>query len=318
MRILVTGSAGHLGEALVRTLQGTVHEVVGVDILPSPYTDIVGSITDPEVVARAMRGVNAVIHAATLHKPHVATHTMKDFIDTNVTGTLILLEAASAARVKTFVFTSTTSVYGDALVPPAGAPAAWITESVAPVAKNIYGATKIAAENLCQLFHRNQKLPCLILRTSRFFPEIDDDPVQAESYADENIKANEFLYRRVAIDDAVTAHLLALERAPEIGFDRFIISATTPFSFEDLPTLRDDAPGVLQRKVPSYVEEYDKREWAMFPRVDRVYVNARARQRLLWQPKYDFEHILLLLRAGQEVLSPLARSIGIKGYHAKA
>ncbi len=318
MRILVTGSAGHLGEALVRTLQGTVHEVVGVDILPSAYTDIVGSITDPEVVARCMRGVSAVLHAATLHKPHIATHTMKDFIDTNITGTLNLLEAAAAARVKAFVFTSTTSVYGDALVPPAGAPAAWITESVAPVAKNIYGVTKIAAENLCQLFHRNQKLPCLILRTSRFFPEIDDDPVQAESYADENIKANEFLYRRVAIDDAVSAHLLALEHAAEIGFDRFIISATTPFSFEDLLTLRDDAPSVLQRKVPSYAHEYDKREWAMFPRVDRVYVNARARQRLGWQPKYDFEHILLLLRAGQEVLSPLARSIGIKGYHTKS
>ena len=62
----------------------------------------------------------------------------------------ILLEEAVAARVESFVYTSTTSVFGDALVPPQGAPAAWITEEVAPVPKNIYGVTKAAAEDLCE------------------------------------------------------------------------------------------------------------------------------------------------------------------------
>ena len=104
-----------------------------------------------------MAGVEAVLHAATLHKPHVATHSRQEFVDTNVTGTLNLLEEAAAAGVGAFVFTSTTSVFGDALVPPPGAPAAWITEDVVPVPKNIYGVTKVAAEDLCQLFHRNQR-----------------------------------------------------------------------------------------------------------------------------------------------------------------
>ena len=72
-----------------------------------------------------------------------------------------------------------------------GAPAAWITEETIPIPKNIYGVTKVAAEDLCQLFHRDHKLPCLILRTSRFFPEEDDDRNISDNYNDENVKVNE-------------------------------------------------------------------------------------------------------------------------------
>ncbi|HEX4417233.1 MAG TPA: NAD(P)-dependent oxidoreductase [Kofleriaceae bacterium] len=177
--ILVTGSTGHLGEALVRTLRAAGRTVRGVDRLAAPSTDVVGSIADPAVVARCMAGVTAVLHTATLHKPHVATHTRQDFLDTNLTGTLQLLEAAVRAGVRGFIYTSTTSTFGDALSPPPGAPAAWITEDVAPVAKNIYGVTKVAAEDLCALAARNQGLRCLVLRTSRFFPEADDSPARA-------------------------------------------------------------------------------------------------------------------------------------------
>ena len=158
-----------------------------------------------------MKGVTAVLHAATLHKPHVATHSRQDFVDVNVTGTLNLLEEAAAAGVTAFVFTSTTSVFGDALVPPPGEPAAWVTEDVIPVPKNIYGVTKAAAEDLCQLFARNHSLRVIVLRTSRFFPEEDDNRAIREGYADANVKANEFLYRRVDIEDVVSAHLLATE-----------------------------------------------------------------------------------------------------------
>ena len=139
--ILVTGSEAYLGEALLRTLRASARPCRGLDRLASPFTDVVGSIVDPEVVDRAMAGCDQVIHAATLHKPHVATHARQAFVDTNVTGTLNQLEAAVRANVRAFVFTSTTSVFGDALVPPPGAPAAWITEDVVPVAKNIYGVT---------------------------------------------------------------------------------------------------------------------------------------------------------------------------------
>src|SRR5512134_362981 len=126
MKLLITGSSGHLGEALMRTLAGGPHEAVGVDIVPSPFTTVVGSIANRAVVDECMRGIDAVLHTATLHKPHVATHTRQDFVDTNITGTLNLLEASIRNNVRSFVFTSTTSTFGDALTPPPGAPAAWI------------------------------------------------------------------------------------------------------------------------------------------------------------------------------------------------
>src|SRR5579863_6208651 len=141
MRILVTGSAGHLGEALMRTLGDSDHEAVGLDIKSSPFTHRVGSITERDFVKQCMQSVDVVLHTATLHKPHVGSHSRQDFVDTNITGTLNLLEEAVSVDIKSFVFTSTTSVFGHALTPPAGAPAAWITEEVVPAPKNIYGVT---------------------------------------------------------------------------------------------------------------------------------------------------------------------------------
>ncbi|MGH2894018.1 MAG: NAD-dependent epimerase/dehydratase family protein, partial [Solirubrobacteraceae bacterium] len=256
MKILVTGSAGHLGEALVRVLEDLGHDVVGLDVLESEFTRVAGSIADRECVRGAVAGVDAVIHSATLHKPHVGSHGRSDFVDTNITGTLNLLEEAVQAGVSRFLFTSTTSTFGWALTPGPDAPAAWITEDVAPVPRNIYGVTKTAAENLCELVWHDHRLPCLILRTSRFFPEDDDRHDERAAYEDLNLKVNELLYRRVDLHDAVKAHLLALDRAPDIGFGRYIISATTPFGAGDLAALRRNTPAVVRRLYPDFEEIY--------------------------------------------------------------
>ncbi|WP_137815924.1 NAD-dependent epimerase/dehydratase family protein [Gandjariella thermophila] len=314
-KVLVTGSSGHLGEALVRVLRDRGHEVVGLDVLDSPYTTVVGSIADRSVVRRCLAGVGTVLHAATLHKPHVVSHDRQAFVDTNVTGTLTLLEEAAAAGVGGFVFTSTTSAFGHALSPPPGAPAAWITEDVAGVPKNVYGVTKTAAEDLCQLVHADHGLPVVVLRTSRFFPEPDDSDDVRAAYADANVKANEYLYRRVDIADVASAHLLAMSAAPALGFARYVISATTPFTRDDLTALGEDAPAVVRRLFPAYEAEYARRGWRMFPRIDRVYVNARARAELGWAPRYDFRYVLDCLAADEDPRSPLARAVGTKGYH---
>jgi UDP-glucose 4-epimerase len=315
MRVLVTGSSGHLGEALVRMLGAEGIEVVGLDVLESPHTSAVGSIADRAFVRRGMAGVDAVLHAATLHKPHVGSHTRQDFVDTNITGTLNLLEEAVEAGVKSFVFTSTTSAFGRALFPGPGEPAAWIDEHVTPVPRNIYGATKTAAEDLCELVHRDHGLPCLILRTSRFFPESDDRDDVRNGYPDANIKVNELLYRRGDIEDMASAHRLALDRAGEIGFGRYIVTATTPFTRDDLAELRADAPAVVRRIFPDYEAIYAERGWSMFPSIDRVYDNTRARKELGWAPRFDFRHALDLVAAGEEPRSDLAVTVGMKGYH---
>jgi nucleoside-diphosphate-sugar epimerase len=319
LRVLITGSAGHLGEALMRAFGAEPDlELVGLDVLPSPWSTVVGSVVNRDLVRRCVQGVDAVIHAATLHKPHVGSHGRGDFVDTNVTGTLNLLEEAVAAGAGRFVFTSSTTTFGRALSPPPGAPAAWITEDVVPVPKNIYGATKVAAEDLCELVHRDHGLPCVVLRTSRFFPEADDRDDVRSAYDDLNVKVNELLYRRADVADVVSAHRLALARAPEIGFARLIVSATTPFAPDDLAALGADAPAVVRALLPAYEAIYAERGWRMFPRLDRVYVNERARDVLGWTPRHDFAAALDRLAAGEDPRSPLAVAVGAKGYHAES
>jgi nucleoside-diphosphate-sugar epimerase len=260
--------------------------------------------------------VGAVLHAATLHKPHIGSHGRQAFVDTNVSGTLTLLEEAVAAGVGSFVFTSSTSVFGRALTPLPGGPATWITEDVTPVPRNIYGVTKAAAEDLCEIIARDHGLPVVVLRVARFFPEDDDRDEVRSAYDGANVKANEYLYRRVDIQDVADAHLLAMAGAPAIGFGRYIISATTPFTPADRAGLGRDAPAVVRRLFPDADAEYARRGWTMFGVIDRVYVNERARAALGWRPRYDFRTVLDRLKAGQDPRSPLAQAVGAKGYHA--
>jgi len=75
----------------VRMLRSLGREVVGVDLRDGPFTSRIGSIADRTFARETLQGVDAVLHAATLHKPHVATHSRNEFVETNVVGTLNLL-----------------------------------------------------------------------------------------------------------------------------------------------------------------------------------------------------------------------------------
>ncbi len=304
-----------MGEALVRTLRRTNDQPVGLDIKPSEFTDCVGSITNRDFVHNCVSSVDVVVHTATLHKPHIGTHSRQEFVDTNVSGTLNLLEEAVANSCQSFILTSTTSTFGHAMRPAEDGPAVWVTENLRPKPKNIYGVTKMAAEDLCYLFHKNAGLPTMILKTSRFFPEEDDDRAKRHGFDDANLKVSELLFRRADIEDMVTAHQSAISKASDIGFDRFIISATTPFQRSDIKQLMVDAPSVVERRVPDYVDEYAKNNWRMFPTIDRVYDNSHAREILGWEPKYNFERVINRLRNGEDYRSKLARQVGAKGYH---
>jgi UDP-glucose 4-epimerase len=191
----------------------------------------------------------------------------------------------------------------------------WVDETLAPQVRNIYGATKIAAEDLCALMHKLTKLPVVVLRTSRFFPEDDDDPAAVAARTQPNIQANEFLYRRVDLEDVVAAHRCALDAAPRLGFGRYIVSATTPFTREDVAELGRDLPAVLTRRVPGWQAVYARLGWTVPGAIDRVYDNAAARAALGWRPAVDFAAVLKRLAATGDLRSALARDIGIKGYH---
>ena len=297
MNVLLTGSSGWLGRFLAPLLRAHGHAVIGLDVAPGADTDIVGSVADRALIDRtfAAHAIDAVIHAGALHQPDIARYPRQAFIDVNVAGTLNLLEAAVAARCSRFLFTSTTSLMISAAIRAgAGEDAAWIDENLSPLEpRNIYGVTKLAAERICRLIHQEHKLPILILRTSRFFPEEDDTH---RALSGENMKANELLHRRLTVEDAAEAHRIALERAPDIGFGTFILSAPTPFARADVAALKRDAESVITRYFPDAPELYARRGWQLPASIDRVYDAGAAERSLGFRCRDDFSGMLAALR----------------------
>ena len=319
--VLVTGSAGHLGTALMLTLPSLGFNPLGIDILPSRTTTIVGSVSDRAFIASIFSSnpIKHILHTATLHKPHICSHSKEDFISTNILGTLVLLEESSKliAQIQSFIFFSTTSTFGSALNPKPGSPAAWIDESVTPVPKNIYGVTKVAAEDMCALVQKESKLPVLVLRTSRFFPEEDDDEDRRAAMGDENLKVLELAYRRCDIEDIVGASVCAMKKARELQWGKYIISAPPPFNSDarTLDALDWDPAVVLNRIFPELDDLFKKKGWKHLERIDRVYDSSKAIRELGWEPRFTFEKTVERLLSGKAWRSELTARVGKKGYH---
>jgi nucleoside-diphosphate-sugar epimerase len=272
MRFLITGSSGQLGTAIAAALAPN-HDVIGLDRTPGPQTTHLGSVADGDLIARLLRQGDVVIHAASLHARHLGTATKHDFVETNVTGTLTLLEAAAAARVARVVYTSTTSLYGHALVPTDRA--VWVTEDLPPQPRDIYDLTKIAAEHLCRLFHDETRIPAICLRVGRFFPE---PPDRLAAYR---------LYRGLDVRDAAAAHLLAAT-VDGVGFGTYNIAARTPFVEPDTPTLLRDAPSVIRHYHPTAPAAFARHGWVLPTSIDRVYTIDRAARDLGYTPQHNF------------------------------
>lgn len=290
----MTGSSGWLGQHLAPRLRRDNHHVVGLDVVDGATTDVVGSVADRPLLARVMddHRIDAIAHCGALHKPDIVRYPRQSFIDVNITGTMNLLEEAVARDIKRVVVTSTTSLMISKEIRAWRATGAkeaiWLDESTGPLKpRNIYGVSKLAAEHLCRLFHELHGLPVLLLRTSRFFPEDDDMAHTIEQNA-ENTKTNELLYRRLTVADAAEAHVVALDRAPELGFDTFIVSAMPPFSRDDAAELMTNAPAVVERSFPHYRAIYDRLGWTMFDSIDRIYDPSHAAKRLGFVCRTDF------------------------------
>lgn len=298
MRLLLTGSSGWLGRHLAPLLAENGYTVTGLDVVPGPHTQVVGSVANRALIDRTMaeHGIEAVIHGGALHKPDIARYPRQAFVDVNVTGTLNLIEAAVAAGNDRFLFTSTTSLMVRADVREgAGAEGAWwMDEDFGPLdPRNIYGVTKLAAEQAIKLVHREYGINVEILRTGRFFPE-DDDTHAVPSGP--NLKANEMLHRRLTVEDAAAAHLAALEAAPTIGCDTFILSAPPPFAREEAEELARDARAVIARHHPDAAELYAAEGWVLPETIDRVYDPSHAERRFGWRARSDFGSVLAALR----------------------
>ena len=305
MNILLSGSSGWLGRFLAPRLRAAGHCVIGLDVVQGADTTVVGSVADRAVIDQTFcdYDVQVVIHAAALHKPDIIRYPASTFVDVNVSGTLNLLEAAAAAGHDRFVFTSTTSVMVSEQVragKQGGATQAfWMNEEFGPVRpRNIYGVTKYAAEHLCRLYAAQHNLDIAVLRTGRFFPE-DDDTHRFPTGP--NLKANEFLNRRLTVEDVADAHLAALNHISGHGCRTYILSAPPPFCPDDARDLISDAPTVIARCFPDVRNLYDKRKWILPQHIDRVYDSSRAERELQFRPRVDFGTILHALESDAPV-----------------
>jgi len=297
MRVLLTGSSGWLGRFLVLALAAQGHRVVGLDRVPAPTTNVLGSVSDKAIVGALFDEYrfDGVIHAGALHKSDDARYSMQQFIEVNIAGTLNLLEVAVSHKAASFVFTSTTSIMITQAIRDELSPSAvWLDEHAGPLLpRNIYGVTKRSAEELCRLIHAEHGLPCIVLRTSRSFPENDDTLL---GLSGENMKANELLYRRLTIQNCAEAHIVALSKAPTIGFGMYIVSAPPPFRRDDCAAPKIDAAGVIARYFPEAAALYYEKGWALPTSIGRIYDPSAIEGDLGFRCQSDFTTVLDALR----------------------
>ncbi len=273
--ILITGSSGRIGSAIAASLRKD-YKVFGVDISSGPYTTHTMDIQNPEI-AMLIGKVDIVVHTAALHAPHVGIYDDKQFWDVNVRGTENLLNACIKNKVTRFVFTSSTSIYGYAMVHPQEA--VWVTEALPPKPRDVYDETKLAGEELCREATNSGLMSCLCLRISRCFPE------------DARIMAIYRLYRGIGIHDVVLAHRLAIS-ADIKGFDIMNISSQTLFNSSELNDLYHHADIVISKYYPNAKNIFQDRGWVFPNTIDRVYVIEKAKRLLGFYPSYNFMEFL--------------------------
>lgn len=299
MKLLITGAAGRVGRALRARLQAA-HLLRGLDRVPAPGVDCIGDLGDASLVARALQGMDAVLHCAALHAPHVDRMNEQAFQRINVDATLALWHAARAAGVRRFVFTSTTALYGSGVADSAATPrAAWITEATPPRPRSVYHRSKLAAEQALRTAASGGGPAVTVLRMSRCFAE--PAPLMAVYR----------LHRGIDVRDVAEAHALALAPPPAgaagVPWRCFNISGATPFVAADAERLWHDAAALLRERVPALAHEFDRRGWPLPASIDRVYVPDAAMQALGWRPRHGWDTVLGQLDAGaSEVLAPSA------------
>jgi UDP-glucose 4-epimerase len=276
MRLLVTGASGRVGRALCERLAGE-HEVVGLDRVASPTAALVGDVGDRALLRRALPGVDAVLHSAALHAPHVGVWPDAEFERVNVAATRTLLDEAAACGVARFVYTSTTALYGSAGRLPGQA--AWIDETLEPEPLTVYHRSKLAAEQLLARAAAQGGPIVRLLRMGRCFPE----PLP--------LMALYRLHRGIDVRDVAGAHGHALFDTGA-RCETYVVSAATPFERTDATRLAHDAATVIRQRAPALAAAFGQRGWPLPTYIDRVHDTRRAHRAWGWRPRFGFDAVL--------------------------
>lgn len=228
-RVLVIGGAGFLGSHIVDQLTSTpAREIVVLDnfvrgtrdnlhkAVKDPRVTVVdGSVTDRRLLAELMSGTDYVFHLAALWL-YECVNEPRSALEVNVVGTYNVVEAAAAAKVKKVVYSSSASVYGDAVFTP-------MTEEHPFNNRTMYGATKIAGEQFFRAFYEQRKMDYVGLRYMNIYgPRMDDKGTYVSvimkvlDRLDQGLPPIIFgdgsqAYDFVHVDDVARANILAMQ-----------------------------------------------------------------------------------------------------------
>jgi nucleoside-diphosphate-sugar epimerase len=298
MRIVVTGAAGFIGSSLSEKLLSLGHDVTGIDCLTDYYPprmkrrNIEAACQNPRFKFLEQNLLEADLHGI-LRECDVVFHEAaqagvraswgQDFeiyTNNNVLATQRLLEAAKDFPIRRFVYASSSSVYGDATKIP-------VSEDDPTHPLSPYGVTKLAAENLCQLYHKNFGVPTVSLRYFTVYgprqrPDmafhrfiramLRDEPLPVFGSGEQT---RDFTY----IDDAVNANLLAMEKGSAGGI--YNIGGGSRITLNHAIELLEKIAGKKARRNQSGREKGDVlHTWAD---------TSRAQTELGFHPRYNVE-----------------------------
>jgi UDP-glucose 4-epimerase len=296
MKVLVTGAGGNLARVVVPALAAAGHTPRLLDFRPidTAHELLQGDVRNPNDLARAVDGVDAVVHAAALHGIHRGHWRPQDFWAINVDGTFNLYEAATT-KVAKVVLASSMAVYGAGLPPPADA---WgiVTEDSPVLPDDEYGLSKWLGEELARYHARRHQLPTVALRLGMFVPET------FERYG------FRLLFGGVDDRDVAQAVLLALEHEPAGGFDVVDVMAEVPFQPANAVGLHADPAAVLERYWPGCITLLHDRgldlEELLWGRL--IWPIDKAKRVLGYQPGHNFGEFLTALEARDTGYYPFA------------
>lgn len=289
MRVLITGGSGTLGRALVPVLVSERHVPVILDIDPAqdvPAETVRADITRPDEIARAMKGIDVVVHGAAWHGIHLASHSAHEFFELNVRGTFNVWEAAAEAKVRAFIFSSTMGVYGESRRPASEEDVVRVHEELPLLPGDVYGYSKLVGEEMCRYHLRANAIPSIALRYGMFVPE---------PFFRYGIR---LLYGGVHEDDVAGAVIAAMNALLEgrVMFDVFNVESALPFEAGDARDLRRDPLVVVERHYPGAAELLRSRGVRSLKPVTEWFAMDRIADRLGFRPRHDFREWLEELR----------------------